>query len=382
LNIDCTYDHPFVVDNKIIYACDFVVGDKVHTQKEDIYIEKKQIYDIDKESYDIVNVGNKHKLYVNGVLVHNCDLQQSGNTVISPNDIKPMEDGIQKPEFKICVRDDFGHKLNKDNELWVWKKPEDGAQYIISADVARGDGVDYSAFHIFKIPSEIDILDGKCVEQVAEFKAQVPTDAFGKILNIVGREYNEAIVIVENNSVGIATLNELIREEYPALYYTDKATKQVSIFQNVNTEQVNSVPGFSTTTANRQILIPNALEKLWRNKAVKFYSKRLINEAWTWVWLNGKAMHDNGCNDDLMMAAAIFSHVYDTSIKEMGIASEKFKSALDALIIKEQNKKDLVLDIAKGKRGLEGRNPWKFRYKESTINSPDEEIWDMSDLCK
>jgi len=117
LNIDCTYDHPFVVDNKIIYACDFVVGDKVHTQKEDIYIEKKQIYDIDKESYDIVNVGNKHKLYVNGVLVHNCDLQQSGNTVISPNDIKPMEDGIQKPEFKICVRDDFGHKLNKDNEL-------------------------------------------------------------------------------------------------------------------------------------------------------------------------------------------------------------------------------------------------------------------------
>jgi len=73
--------------------------------------------------------------------------------------------------------------------------------------------------------------------------------------------------------------------------------------------------------------------------------------------LNGKAMHDNGCNDDLMMAAAIFSHVYDTSIKEMGIASEKFKSALDALIIKEQNKKDLVLDIAKGKRGLEGRNP-------------------------
>jgi hypothetical protein len=36
-------------------------------------------------------------------------------------------------------------------QLWLFKYPEANKEYIISADVARGDGSDFSAFQIISI---------------------------------------------------------------------------------------------------------------------------------------------------------------------------------------------------------------------------------------
>jgi hypothetical protein len=55
--------------------------------------------------------------------------------------------------------------------------------YIVVADVARGDGADYSAFHV---------IDVESVTQVAEYKGQMGTKDYGNMLVNIATEYNDA----------------------------------------------------------------------------------------------------------------------------------------------------------------------------------------------
>ena len=54
----------------------------------------------------------------------------------------------------------------------------------------RGDGSDYSTFHV------IDIENSR---QVAEFKHQISPKDFSQMLYLIGLEYNNALVVVEKN---------------------------------------------------------------------------------------------------------------------------------------------------------------------------------------
>jgi len=171
--------------------------------------------------------------------------------------------------------------LSKTNSFWIWKQPDPGRSYIIAADVARGDGSDSSAFSVWLLPNAADIEKGVGPEQVAEFYEKVKTNAYGRILEIVGLTYNTAIIIVENVGLGIATLNVLVEAEYPNLYFTDKAAKQISLDSGLNTSYVNtSVPGFTTSSKTRELIV-DATEAAWRSRQYIIKSKRQIHEAKT-----------------------------------------------------------------------------------------------------
>ena len=64
-------------------------------------------------------------------------------------------------------------KWGPDMGVWVWKYSLSESKYIISADVARGDASDYSAFQV------IDVVNS---EQVAEYKGKLPPDQFAVLL--------------------------------------------------------------------------------------------------------------------------------------------------------------------------------------------------------
>ena len=82
--------------------------------------------------------------------------------------------------------------------------------YLIVVDVARGDGADKSAFHIFKIET---------MEVIAEYQGKVTPDLFSEIVYNAGQEYGNAMIVVENNSVGFAVLDKLIERSYPNIYH-------------------------------------------------------------------------------------------------------------------------------------------------------------------
>ena len=80
-----------------------------------------------------------------------CDFITSGQSVI---DGKILEEYQQTQ-----VRDPL-EKRGIDSNLWIWQPANYTKDYVLSADVSRGDGTDYSAFHVMEIES---------MEQVAEY---------------------------------------------------------------------------------------------------------------------------------------------------------------------------------------------------------------------
>ena len=107
-----------------------------------------------------------------------------------------------------------------DRNVWIWKYPLSAHNYIISADVARGDGGDYSAFHV---------LDIKNMQQVAEYKGQLGTTDYGNFLIELSTKYNDALLVVENNNIGWATLQTIIDRGYPNLFYMSKDLQVVDV---------------------------------------------------------------------------------------------------------------------------------------------------------
>ena len=115
-------------------------------------------------------------------------------------------------------------KKHQESVLSEWKppymeyeQPQAGAVYVIGADPAGYASRDHAAFQVFKV------YDGEWT-QVACFGAITDPVDFAKRLNKVGRKYNNALLGVESNGVGVATLALLEEMAYPNLYY-EKAYK-------------------------------------------------------------------------------------------------------------------------------------------------------------
>ena len=116
-----------------------------------------------------------------------CDFITSGQNVI---------DGLILEEIKEKTVCEPIEKRGIDSNVWVWEPPNYTKDYIVCADVSRGDSSDYSAFHI---------LDIENLEQVAEYKGRMSTRDYGNLLVNMATEYNNALLVIENNNIGWAT---------------------------------------------------------------------------------------------------------------------------------------------------------------------------------
>jgi len=177
---------------------------------------------------------------------------------------------------------------------------------MVVADVARGDGKDFSAFHIIDIESNT---------QVAEFKGQMPPKEFGYFLCGIGTEYNNALLVVENANIGWSALDSVIEREYKNLYYSNKSDNSNSnSYFNQYEDHSNMVPGFTMSLKTRPLVIAKMTEYV-RERSVILQSKRLLGEMRVFIWRNGKAQAQSGYNDDLVMAFATALYVRDTAIR-------------------------------------------------------------------
>ena len=225
---------------------------------------------------------------------YQCSFNMSGETVIHPDDMARIKDALIDPEYRTGF----------DRNFWIWEKHNPDCKYLLVADVSRGDDKDFSVFHIFKLET---------MEIVAEYKSKLTPDLFASMLNDVGREYGNCLMVIENNSVGYAVLDKLRDMEYPNLYYSVKSTHEyVEQYQGENMS--NAVAGFSMTSKTRPLVVAK-MEEFIRNKLVTIYSARLFNELETFVWQNGRPQAMRIYNDDLVMAFAIGCWVRDTALR-------------------------------------------------------------------
>ena len=222
-----------------------------------------------------------------------CNFNMSGETVIHSEDIEKIEAAVVTPH----------HRAGFDRNLWIWDEFNPEHSYLLVADVARGDGKDYSAFHV------IDVTEMK---QVVEYQGKVELDLYSTFMADVGRQYGNAMIVVENNNVGYSVLTKLEEMAYSNIYYSTKGTHEYLDNYSARTA-TNSVPGFTTSMKTRPLIVAK-LEEFIRNEIVTIRSTRLLNELKTFVWNNGKPQAMRGYNDDLVMSLAIACWVRDTAL--------------------------------------------------------------------
>ena len=268
-----------------------------------------------------------------------CDFVSSGETVIEPELLMfyketYIQDPIEKGGF--------------DGNLWKWEHADYSKSYMVVADVARGDGADYSTCHVIDIVNSI---------QVAEYKGKVDTKDFGNFLVALSTEYNDALLVIENANIGWATIQQVIDRGYKNLFYMSKDLKYIDIEHQMTnryrSEDKGLVAGFSTTSKTRPLIV-SKLTDYFREKAIIVRSSRLIDELFTFIYMNGRAEAMKGYNDDLVMAFSIGLWVRDTALRLRQQGINLTKQAVSGI------SSNLSQGIYGGSNSNDD-NPWKMR---------------------
>jgi len=226
-----------------------------------------------------------------------CDFSTSGDVVFYEEWIKFIEQTTIKDPLE---------RRGVDQNLWVWESPDYTRNYLVTADVARGDGKDFSTAQVIDIETNT---------QVAEYRGQLSPKEFGYFLVGLATEYNMALLAVENANIGWSTLDSIIERNYRNMYMSPKNdnTTSESYFDTFSSTS-NMVPGFTMSLRTRPLVISKFREYVG-DRSITIRSKRTLEEMKVFIWKNGRPEATGGYNDDLVMAMAVAMFLRDTSLK-------------------------------------------------------------------
>jgi len=277
-----------------------------------------------------------------------CNFNTSGETVIDSACMEWMLSNVKEPK----------HRTGFDRNFWIWEDYDPTCNYLAVADVSRGDGADYSTLHVIKLET---------LEIVGEYQGKPTPDMYANFLNQVGREFGNAMLVVENNNIGYTVLDKLVDHTYPNLYYSVKSTHEY--IEQHQAEYTNSaIAGFTTSMKTRPLIIAK-LEEFIRNKLITIYSSRTINEMKTFIWRNGKPQAMKGYHDDLIMALAIACWVRDTALQTSARDLNYQKAFIGAII----TSKTTINTQIKGQEGYKKDN--LFDKMDEAKNLYDQYKW-------
>lgn len=226
----------------------------------------------------------------------------TGNTVFSDEVIQRAQERTKHP----LAMDELKERPLKG--LWIWKQPKLDHKYLLSADVAKGSGDDSSS---------IQVLDMYTYEQVAEYTGKCTTIDLANYIYKIGEYYNWAYAIIECNSIGEATFNEIYYNlNYPNLYKQKK-----------NKNGMEVMTGWITSVKSRELITSKFIdfyydEEMWKHYFP--YSERLVDQMKFWVWKGGRPDHSGNAHDDNIMSMAIALYNIADSIKKIRSNDDAF----------------------------------------------------------
>lgn len=189
-----------------------------------------------------------------------------------------------------------------DDSLAIWERPKPGHTYALVVDVAHGQGLDYSTFHV------IDVTTVPYV-QVARYKNNLISPlVFPTLIARVGDEYNQAFVMVEINDIGaqVADIlhNELAYENLMKMAPKNKGQQQVSGGYGQTQKRIQY--GIKTSTSTKRLGCANLKTLIEQNKLI-LRDFETIRELTTFVSTLQSFAAEPGMHDDLAMALVQFA---------------------------------------------------------------------------
>lgn len=255
---------------------------KLIRDKNSIAAKIKSITTVDYDGpVHNLSVAYDESYIVAGRSVHNCNFNVNLNSVFKAEILREFN-----TEEKILNKGLGG--ITYDDTFFVWKMSEPEEEYIIGVDCAsnKSHTKDYSCF---------EVLNKNTHEQVAEYIGKLPTELFAEILLKAARHYNNAQLVIEDNSYADALFWIIEQKGYNNLWYSpDKKT-----------------PGFSTNKSSRILLIEKLIVFYNNMSGIKqLRSPRLKMQMENF---GGGKLYSNGSakiealsgNDDACMALAL-----------------------------------------------------------------------------
>jgi hypothetical protein len=188
--------------------------------------------------------------------------------------------------------------IRKDGDVDIYQKPQEGHTYVMSVDVAEGQELDYSCFSI------IDVTTLPYV-QVAKYRNNkispllYPTEIYRW-----AREYNEAFILVEINSIGLQVADLLYNDfNYENMIRIKPASKTG---QKMSAGSKKTNLGLKQSVQTKKIGCAN-LKILMETDKLTTIDSETISELTTFVINKSSYAAEAGKNDDLVMTLVNFA---------------------------------------------------------------------------
>jgi|TARA_B100001113_G_scaffold353081_1_gene356257 hypothetical protein len=214
-----------------------------------------------------------------------CEFLGSVDTLISPSKLRvmPYEDPIQQ-----------------NRGLAVYEKVEAEKNYIVTVDVSRGVGNDYSAFCV---------MDTTTVPytMVARYKNnEIKPIVFPNIVVDIAKNYNNAYILCEVNDIGgqVADIIQYDLEYENLLMVAMRGRAGQQLGQGFSGKKTQL--GIKMSTAVKQIGCSN-LKALIEDDKLIIKDYDTIAELTTFIQKGQSFQAEDGCNDDLAMCLVIFA---------------------------------------------------------------------------
>ena len=269
-----------------------------------------------------------------------CEFLGSVNTLISPAKLRNLV---------------YEEPIQRNAGLDIYEDPKEQNNYLVTVDVARGMGNDYSAFIVFDItefPYKV----------VAKYRNnEIKPMLFPSVIDEVARAYNNAFILVEVNDIGdqVASILHFDLENENLLMCSMRGRAGQIVGSGFSGKK--SQLGVRTTAAVKKLGCSN-LKTLLEDDKILVSDYDIISELTTFAQRHNSFEAEEGCNDDLAMCLVIFSWL---------VAQDYFKEMTDNDIRKrlyEEQKNQIEQDMA----------PFGFiadGFNESSFTDNEGETW-------
>ena len=193
--------------------------------------------------------------------------------------------------------------VGQTEHMKVYEKPQKDHTYVCIVDVARGKGLDYSAFQI------IDVTEMP-YRQVCVFKDNMITPIdYAEIIYRSIKSYNEAYTLVEVNDIG-EQVSEVLHYEFEVetLMFTESAGRSGKRISTGFSKKADK--GIRTTKAVKAVGC-NMLKMLVEQDQLILNDFDTINELSTFSRKANSYEAESGCHDDLVMGLVLFAWMTD-----------------------------------------------------------------------
>jgi len=247
-----------------------------------------------------------------------CEFLGSVNTLINPAKLRTMV---------------YDEPLTRNAGLDIYEKVQKDHNYIVTVDVARGLGNDYSAFVVFdttEFPYRV----------IAKYRNnEIKPMLFPNIILDVAKNYNNAYILIEVNDIGdqVASILQYDLEYENLLMASMRGRNGQIVGQGFSGKKTQL--GVRMTSSVKKLGCSN-LKTMLEDDKLTLCDYELISELTTFIQKHQSFEAEEGCNDDLAMCLVIFAWL---------VAQDYFKEMTDNDIRKrlyEEQKNQIEQDMA------------------------------------